>query len=107
VLGHANGAHLNVVATLGAWAALRRARGDTILPRPEASVGLGMSFADQLCDVRLLSAAMGWAAERSAVGGDSSGEGGEVEIFNIDNGDVASWEVSRASSIHAVQPASC
>ena len=57
--------------------------------------------------VRLLSAAMGWAAERSAVGGDSSGEGGEVEIFNIDNGDVASWEVSRASSIHAVQPASC
>ena len=77
VLGHAAGGHLNVVAALGAYAALRRARGDTTLPRPTASAGFGMAFADQLCDVRLLSSAMGWAAEKAP--SDES-----VEIFNID-----------------------
>ena len=77
VLGHAAGGHLNVVAALGAYAALRRARGDTTLPRPTASAGFGMAFADQLCDVRLLSSAMGWAAEKAP--SDES-----VEIFNVD-----------------------
>ena len=36
-----------------------------MLPRPTASAGFGMAFADQLCDVRLLSNAMGWAAAAS------------------------------------------
>ena len=40
MLGHAAGGHLNMVAALGAWAALRRARGQTMLPRPAASAGL-------------------------------------------------------------------
>eukprot|EP01051_Picozoa_sp_SAG22_P020214 SAG22_NODE_3998_length_1431_cov_1.931682_1_plen_317_part_10 len=84
MLGHAAGGHLNVVAALGAYAALRRARGETVLPRPAASAGFGMAFADQLCDVRLLSAAMGWAAQRRAAPA--------FEIFNIDNGDVVAWE---------------
>ena len=79
VLGHAAGGHLNVVAALGAYAALRRARGDTTLPRPTASAGFGMAFADQLCDVRLLSSAMGWAAEKAATSDPES-----VEIYNID-----------------------
>ena len=89
MLGHAAGGHLNVVAALGAYAALRRARGETVLPRPTASAGFGMAFADQLCDVRLLSAAMGWAAEKPTEEGAPP-----LEIFNIDNGDVVAWEVS-------------
>jgi hypothetical protein len=48
-----------------------------------------MAFADQLCDVRLLSAAMGWAAEKPTEEGAPP-----LEIFNIDNGDVVAWEVS-------------
>ena len=81
-----------MVAALGAYAALRRARGETVLPRPEASAGFGMSFADQLCDTRLLSAAMVWAADNFIGGtGDVSPQ---CQIYNIDNGDVVSWDVS-------------
>ena len=62
------------------------------MPRPEASAGFGMSFADQLCDTRLLSAAMVWAADNFIGGtGDVSPQ---CQIYNIDNGDVVSWDVS-------------
>jgi hypothetical protein len=87
MLGHAAGGHLNMVAALGAWAALRRARGQTGLPRPAASAGLNTTFADQLCDVRLLSAAMGWAAASTR-----DATASQLQIYNVDNGDVVSWE---------------
>lgn len=92
MLGHANGGHLNMVAALGAYAALRRARGETVLPRPTAAAGFGMSFADQFCDANLLSAAMGWAVENFT--GGIGGVSPQCQVYNIDNGDVASWDVS-------------
>ena len=49
-----------------------------------------MAFADQLCDVRLLGSAMGWAAQRQAPPENAP----QLQIFNIDNGDVVTWVVS-------------
>jgi len=82
VAGVAVGSAMNVVATLGVYAALRRERG---LP----FVHPGHAHAvTELTDARLLARACEWAAGRPACDG---------ETYNITNGDVVCWrELFRA-----------
>lgn len=76
ILGHARGAPMNVIAAIGAYAALRRAGGE-----PLAWPG-GVAFALDAVDARLLARAFDWARDREVAAG---------EIFNITNGDVLVW----------------
>jgi nucleoside-diphosphate-sugar epimerase len=77
VIGEAIGGNLNLVPAIGVYAALRREAG---LP---LSFPGSMESVFEMVDTDLLASAMQWAAESPAC---------HDEIFNITNGDVASWE---------------
>jgi nucleoside-diphosphate-sugar epimerase len=77
VMGEAIGGNLNLIPAIGVYAALRREAG-LPLPFPGA-----MESVFEMVDTDLLASAMQWAAETPAC---------RDEIFNITNGDVASWE---------------
>lgn len=76
VLGFARGSPMNVVAALGAFAAIRREQG-----RPLAFPGGGPRV-HQATDARLLAGAMAWAATDPAAAD---------ETFNVENGDALVW----------------
>lgn len=77
VVGEAIGGSMNLVATLGVYAALMREQGRE-LPYPGA-VGL----TKQPSDVGLIARAIDWAGEHAAAAN---------QIFNIDNGEVFAFE---------------
>jgi nucleoside-diphosphate-sugar epimerase len=76
VIGHALGSPMNLLAALGAWAALCRAEG-----RPFAYSG-GAPYPGEAVDADLLAEALLWAAEVPGARG---------QVFNITNGDVLRW----------------
>lgn len=73
VFGDAVGVAMNLIPTLGAWAAIRREEG-----RPFSFPG-GPPYLLEAVDARLLARALAWAAESPAAAG---------ETFNVTNGDV-------------------
>ena len=77
VLGHAEGSAMNMVAAIGAYAAISRARG---LPLVYPGEGHRVTEAT---DVRLLARAIAWAGESPAAAD---------QIFNVTNGDVLVWQ---------------
>jgi nucleoside-diphosphate-sugar epimerase len=77
ILGHAPGSAMNVVAAIGAYAAIARALG-----QPLSYPGTGERITEAT-DVRLLAEAISWAGETEAA---------RAEIFNITNGDVLLWQ---------------
>lgn len=76
VLGFARGSPMNVVAALGAFAAIRREQG-----RPLAFPGGGPRV-HQATDARLVAEAAAWAATSPAAAD---------ETFNVENGDALVW----------------
>lgn len=76
IFGHALGAPMNLIAAIGAYAAIRRAEG-----KPLSFPG-GPPYVVEAVDARLLARALEWAAVTPACGN---------EIFNITNGDVFCW----------------
>ncbi len=76
VFGHALGSPMNLLAALGAWAALCRDEG-----RPFSYCG-GAPYLGEAIDADLLAEALLWAAETPSARG---------QIFNIANGDVFRW----------------
>jgi len=82
VCGHAVGSPMNLVAALGAYAALSRARGE-----PLRFPG-GNGVITEATDADLLARAIVWAGGEAACGG---------ETLNVTNGDVLEW--------HGVWPA--
>jgi nucleoside-diphosphate-sugar epimerase len=77
VMGEAIGGNLNLIPAIGVYAALRREAG-LALPFPGA-----MESVFEMVDTDLLARSMEWAAGSPNC---------RNEIFNITNGDVASWE---------------
>lgn len=77
VLGFAHGSPMNAVAAIGAYAALRRARG-----LPLAFPG-GGERVHEATDARLVARAMAWAAEAPAAAN---------ETYNVHNGDALVWQ---------------
>jgi len=77
VMGEAIGGNLNLIPAIGVYAALRREEGKP-LPFPGA-----LESVFEMVDTDLLASAMEWATKTPAA---------RNEIFNITNGDVASWE---------------
>lgn len=77
VLGFAEGSAMNMVAAIGAYAAISRAR---CLPLVYPGQGQRVTEAT---DVRLLARAIAWAGESPAAAD---------QIFNITNGDVLVWQ---------------
>jgi nucleoside-diphosphate-sugar epimerase len=77
VLGFAPGSAMNMLAAIGAYAAISRALG---LPLVYPGIGHRITEAT---DVRLLARAIAWAAEAP---------GAANETFNITNGDVFVWQ---------------
>ena len=77
VLGFAEGSAMNMVAAIGAYAAISRARG---LPLVYPGQGHRVTEAT---DVRLLARAIAWAGESPAAAD---------QIFNVTNGDVLVWQ---------------
>lgn len=77
VLGFAEGSAMNMVAAIGAYAAISRAR---CLPLVYPGQGHRVTEAT---DVRLLARAIAWAGESPAAAN---------QIFNITNGDVLVWQ---------------
>jgi len=77
VMGEAIGGNLNLIPAIGVYAAVRREAG-LPLPFPGA-----MESVFEMVDTDLLASAMQWAAASPAA---------RNEIFNLTNGDVASWE---------------
>ena len=77
VMGEAIGGNLNLIPAIGVYAAIRREAG-LPLPFPGA-----MESVFEMVDTDLLARSMEWAAATPAA---------RNEIFNITNGDVASWE---------------
>lgn len=77
VMGEAIGGNLNLIPAIGVYAALRREAG-LPLPFPGATESVF-----EMVDTDLLARSMEWAAATPAA---------RNEIFNITNGDVASWE---------------
>lgn len=76
IVGAAWGAAMNPLLALGAYAAIRRERGETF-----AYTG-GAPHVMEMVDPRLLGQAFAWAAEADAAAN---------ETFNITNGDVYAW----------------
>lgn len=76
VIGHALGSPMNLLAALGAWAALCRDEG-----RPFAYTG-GAPYLGEAIDADLLAEALLWAGEAP---------GACDQVFNIANGDVLRW----------------
>ena len=76
VLGFAPGSAMNMLAAIGAYAAISRARG---LPLIYPGIGTRITEAT---DVGLLARAIAWAGDAPAAAD---------EIFNITNGDVFAW----------------
>ena len=76
VFGHATGSPMNVLAALGAYAAIRRHQG-----LPFAYTG-GAAYANEAIDARLIARALRWAAESPHAAD---------QTFNITNGDVFDW----------------
>jgi nucleoside-diphosphate-sugar epimerase len=76
VFGHALGSPMNLLAALGAWAALCRAEG-----KPFAYSG-GAPYLCEAIDADLLAEAFEWAA---------TADKARNQIFNIANGDVFRW----------------
>jgi nucleoside-diphosphate-sugar epimerase len=76
VLGHALASPMNMVAALGAWAALCREEG-----RPFSYTG-GVPYPCEGIDAELLAQAFAWAA---------TAEAARNQVFNITNGDVFQW----------------
>jgi len=77
VLGFAQGSAMNMVAAIGAYAAISRARG---LPLVYPGQGHRVTEAT---DVRLLARAIAWAGDSLAAAD---------QIFNVTNGDVLVWQ---------------
>lgn len=77
VLGFAEGSAMNMVAAIGAYAAISRARGLTLV-----YPGQGHRVTEAT-DVRLLARAIAWAGESPAAAD---------QIFNVTNGDVLVWQ---------------
>ncbi|GAC1339120.1 MAG: NAD-dependent epimerase/dehydratase family protein [Acetobacteraceae bacterium] len=77
VLGFAAGSAMNMVAAIGAYAAISRARG---LPLVYPGQGHRVTEAT---DVRLLARAIAWAGETEAAAD---------QTFNVTNGDVLVWQ---------------
>jgi nucleoside-diphosphate-sugar epimerase len=77
VFGGAIGSAMNLIASLGAWAALRKEQGFT-LPYPG-----GPATILEAVDADLLARAIAWAGEA---------ETARNEIFNVTNGDVFVWK---------------
>ena len=77
VTGFAPGSPINMIAAMGAFAAIERRRG-----RPLRFPG-GAPFVQQMSDSRLIAAAFAWAAMAPAAAN---------ETFNIANGDVVVWQ---------------
>lgn len=77
VLGFAEGSAMNMVAAIGTYAAISRARG---LPLVYPGQGHRVTEAT---DVRLLARAIAWAGESPAAAD---------QIFNVTNGDVLVWQ---------------
>jgi len=77
VMGEAIGGNLNLIPAIGVYAALRREAG-LPLPFPGA-----LESVFEMVDTDLLARSMEWAAATPSA---------RNEIFNITNGDVASWE---------------
>ena len=76
VFGHAAGSPMNVLAALGAYAAICRERN-----LPFAYPG-GPGYANEAIDARLLARALHWAAQSPAA---------RDATFNVTNGDVFDW----------------
>jgi len=77
VLGFAEGSAMNMVAAIGTYAAISRARG-----LPLVYPGRGHRVTEAT-DVRLLARAIAWAGESPAAAD---------QIFNVTNGDVLVWQ---------------
>lgn len=77
ILGHAPGSAMNVVAAIGAYAAIARALGQKL-----SYPGMGERITEAT-DVRLLARAIAWAGETESAAG---------QIFNVTNGDVLLWQ---------------
>ena len=82
VCGFAYNSPLNVMAAIGAHAAVLRELGQP-LEYPGASPGQ----LNEVVDSRLIASAMEWAAENCGEGGAAANQ-----TFNITNGDTAAWE---------------
>lgn len=76
VIGHAHGSAMNLLAAIGAYAAISRELG-----LPLVFPGKGDRITEAT-DARLLARAMRWAAEAPAA---------RNQIFNVANGDVLTW----------------
>ena len=77
IVGDSTGSAMNVIPALGAYAAIERQRGKTVLDFPG-----GVGRTAQAVDVDLLARAIAWC-------GDSANA--RNEIFNVTNGDVFEW----------------
>lgn len=77
VFGGAIGSAMNLIASLGAWAALLKAQGQTALPYPA-----GPATILEAVDADLLARAIVWASDAPAA---------RNQIFNVTNGDVFVW----------------
>ena len=82
VCGFAYNSPLNVMAAIGAHAAVLRELGQP-LEYPGASPGQ----LNEVVDSRLIASALEWAAENCGEGGAAANQ-----TFNITNGDTAAWE---------------
>jgi nucleoside-diphosphate-sugar epimerase len=77
VFGGAIGSAMNLIASLGAWAALLKDQGETALPYPGGPATILESV-----DADLLARAIVWASDAPAA---------RNQIFNVTNGDVFVW----------------